>query len=852
MRMLKQMTCRWMLVLVAMLCVARPLNAQSTQPSPEEIAANAALAERLAQMAQTSLSSGKSIVPATLRQSAALLETASRLNPTEPRFLRLLTEAYLQLGGDDGRAGAISSLNRYVKIEPNDQAALLRVIDLYYAGLETADKCKGYVEQMLGMTSLPPEVRSHVAVLGARLSLDRSESDRANEYIEQALQLFPLSPEALRMKYQLTPPDAPPAQRVALLLQMIRSNPSNPGAMSELSARLADAGLVDPAINWAQTSLTVAQRLGQQPNFGQITALASEYVIADQLQTAQQLIGRLIEVDPTNADATFLALLIEKRGGNAEKIKPAADKVQAAVVTRLSRISDEMNGREPQAGGATTQPNTNVDIAADLKKLGELNNTQLSGSYAASLADLAWLELYFNGSSAGAAPYIQALQTVLPEDSPTLARLQGWSLLVDGKKDEARVKLSAVADRDPLAMLGILRLDSAEQSPDKLTAAAKKVLADHASGLVGAVLIEGLRDKVGLMPPGPSAPFIRAELEKFPREWLEILDFTKAKNFYNLKADPLKVGHSFGEPILARISITNTGKYDLTIGPEGAIRQDVWIDVTIKGMAPTSIPGVAFERMGQKLVIKPKESIAQIVRVDQDGLAQYLAAKPTIQVPLYFSLLTNPLTQATGIAPGPGGYRQQFTRVVERGSAPLSDQTLNAQFQKLQQGTGDERVRAVEELGTFAALLKSMNDPQAQGKANEITDVVRKSTADPIPSVRAEATFVTAMLADPAVRDGMVRQMLGDREFIVRIIGLAAAQQTIPPDKRKELVAPLAPSTQPTDQQQPQQPGADADAETIVKQMALSVMEVADLPPTSQPSTQPAGEITAGTGAGTP
>src|SRR4051794_24062881 len=170
--MLKQMKLWSLLVLVAMFWIARPLAAQSTKPSADESAANAALAERLAQMAQTSLA-GKTIVPATLRQSAAMLETAARLNPTEPRFLRLLTEAYLQLGGNEGRDGAASALVRYLALQPGDEAAQIRVVDLRYGAMETADQRKQYVDDLLSRDAIPATVRSHVAVLGAKLSLER-------------------------------------------------------------------------------------------------------------------------------------------------------------------------------------------------------------------------------------------------------------------------------------------------------------------------------------------------------------------------------------------------------------------------------------------------------------------------------------------------------------------------------------------------------------------------------------------------------------------------------------------------------------------------------------------------------
>ena len=83
----------------------------------------------------------------------------------------------------------------------------------------------------------------------------------------------------------------------------------------------------------------------------------------------------------------------------------------------------------------------------------------------------------------------------------------------------------------------------------------------------------------------------------------------------------------------------------------------------------------------------------------------------------------------------------------------------------------------------------------------------------------------------------------------------AAVQQTVPQDQRKELVAPLAPATQPGGQEevvQQQTPKTENDRDAIIKKMATAVMEVAELPPpASQPTTQP-GETTAGTGGGAP
>jgi hypothetical protein len=810
----------------------QPGNAPAPKLSAEEIAGNNALAERFAQMAQMTLAS-QTIVPATLRQSAALLEEACHLSPNEPRFPRLLAECYVQLSNqldkqgmpiDEARDGAIAALDRYLKIPEarGDQHAQVQFIDLQYSKMDSGDAKRKYLQQLLEADKLAAEVRAHAAVRMAELARERGEPGAAKHYIDEALKLFPLSPQALRMQYALLDPNTPPAERAALLLQLLRSNPSQPGAMTDLAGILADVGLVDPALQWYQQSFVLAQRIGQPPNLNVMTAFAAQLVIADQLTVAQTFLQQLLGQDPTNSDASFLALLIAKRGGDADKVQAATEATRTALQGRLSRISDILNRRE-----AATQPSGQFDVAADLKLLAERGNPNATALYGSALADLAWLEIYYNGKPADAQPHIESLRQILPADAIILARLEGWAFLADGKKDEARVKLSAVADHDPFARLGMIRLDDADADQ-----AAQKLLADNASGVVGAMLIESLRDKVGLMPQSPSAPAVRSELDKFPKEWLDVLEFRTVSKFYSLKAEPLNVAINFGEPILTRVSISNTGTHDITVGPNGTLHSDLWIDCQVKGIVPQYFAGVAFDRLGGKLVLKPRETITQTVRVDQDGLAQALQTRPNVSFPLYFNLLTNPVTLSGGISPGPAGQRQQFTKVVERKPSPVEPRTIQDAFQKLTNGSADVKVRTLELLATFAKVMAAQDDANLKAKAAEITDVIRKATSDRVAAVKAQATFMTALLSDETVREGILKQMLAHEHPLMRMSGLSAVQGVIDPQRRKEWVKPLA----------------DSDPDEIVRKFAASVLEVADLPP---PTTQPAPDEaapTAGTG----
>jgi hypothetical protein len=809
-----------LLIVTAMLLTTEASQAQQT--SEDEAIANAALAETLAQRAQMAVS-GKQIVPATLRESAALLEAASKLDPTEPRFLRLLTEAYLQIGGDEGRIGAISSLSRYRKLMPDDIGAQIRLIDVFYSQQQTASDCKKYIEQLNDATTLSPEVKAHVFVMAARLSAEQSESQRSKKFIDKALELFPLSPEALKMQYEQLDPNSSAAQRVAVVLQILRSNPGQPWAMMQLGNESAAVGLVDPSLIWYQAGLGLMRRMGIAADPTQLTAYAAELVVADQLHVADQLLGQLLKQNPANSDAALLALLIAKHDGNADKIQSATDQARAALMGKLAHISDTISGRSVSA---TTQPATQVDIPGDVKKLVQVNNPNLTTSYASGLSQLAWVEIYSNGKTADAQQYITALQQLLAPDSVTLTRLEGWSYLIDGKKDEAKVKLSAVAERDPLSELGMIRIETGSVPGEQIVDEARKLLAANPNGLVGAFLIAELRDRVALMPQGPTAEDVHAELDKFPSGWLDFTDPQKVQTMYSLKAEPLKVAHTFGEPILTRITVTNTSDYDITVDPAGAIRPDIWIDAKIRGIAEQYLTGVAIDRLSGKVLLKPRDSVSLIVRADQDGLANVLMSNPSVEVPLYLSALSNPVTQAAGIIPGPGGYRVQFTKPVERGPSPLNEATIQTIYTQLVSGPPDVRLHSIELLGTYIRFLRAHGDDNGKNKATEMSEMVHKSTGDPFQAVRAQASYVTVILSEPNAAQATVQRMLGDESFAMRVLGLEAMPIAYPQAKQKEMAAAVAKD----------------DSDPIVKQLAASLVEVAALPPTSQPATQPTPE----------
>jgi hypothetical protein len=244
--------------------------------------------------------------------------------------------------------------------------------------------------------------------------------------------------------------------------------------------------------------------------------------------------------------------------------------------------------------------------------------------------------------------------------------------------------------------------------------------------------------------------------------------------------------------------------------------------VQVRGVNNQSFTGVAVDRIGQSTLLEPKESISVDVRVDQDGLLTAMQQDPLTIMPLFFSVVTNPSTQAAGIAPGPAGYRAQFNQVLNRKASQLSPDTLQALAAQLQNGKGGVQILAIDKLNTFANLLHAQPDPVMVKKADEIGDIIRKAKGDPNSSVSAYAMMTSAMHSDQSIRDGILQQMLTDGDLSQKALGIIGVHLAVPQEARKEKLAAIA---------------DDEKADPIVRKLAQAAIEVAALPaPTTEPS----------------
>ena len=522
-----------------------PFKPAPPPTTPAELQADAALAERLSAIAQSSLPAkvqSNDLWDPLFQGIDAMLTASVKLDPRNARVARLAVDAATRTG--DQKA-VLDGLVAVYAASPADQFTLQRLLDLHLSQMQTSPEKLAYLKDVMGRPAQPAPLRAHAGVVAAKLLLERDEPDAASHVLGEALRQNPASIEGLRMKYQMLPPDASPFERATVLLELLRANPGQPAYTTQLADLLSSAGLSQEAIPWYQLTIALTAGVGR-PDLRAAQDCAAELLLADQEPDAASLAQQLVTVDPTNTTNWFLKLAVihgnTSNDDYQKTLQQARNVAGNALVTAVAGFS--LEGNKP-----TTRPITAAgdyplpDLSAAVDRLNGNQSigaqNEMRSKFVPAAADYATLELlYAQDANAAAAP-IAALAKLLPASNPTLQRLQGWSALLGGDHAAALQQLSAAAESDPLAALGLIKLEMAPPatsqpsdaapaaqaaSPGKARSAAVRLLSAHPGQLMGAILFDQLRDTGARAVLSAQATSLQATVDPFPMNWLNVLD----------------------------------------------------------------------------------------------------------------------------------------------------------------------------------------------------------------------------------------------------------------------------------------------------------------------------------------
>lgn len=759
------------------------------------------LALRFAALAQEALSV-KHIVPGNFKQSAALLKAAMKLDPDEPRYARMLYEAMLQLHDNQGALEAIKAFRaislagRSEQEQPvNDQLMMVNYIDLTAATKETAENRFDFYKSILD-THAPDPVKSHCAFRASQIAHERGQDNLEDAMLGEALKLNPVNMNALRERLEQLTINGTPLERINVMQSMLKSNPAQPMILYRLARDIADAGLVEESLRHYTMAANLAGPLGVSMGREFALGYASELYMMGQAQLlvpAKEILKQLLSQEPGDVEGLLLQWLCQRAGGAAEKADAdkTAQQLLNAALNRVLTLRQNIVG----ANNATTRPVDAAgalpipDLSGDVDKLKDEKFESLRQPYAQAITDLAWYLAFTGSDPAQAENLLPTLKAMLPDKAPVLVRIEGWISKEQKKTDQASIKLKAVADQDVLAQAGTL-LIWAQNPAEKEAAitAAKKLLLEHNSGLLGAILMDTLSQFQLKVSERADGAAIKQSIKDFPRAWYAIID--QPQTMYAMKAEMVggKVSFAFSEPMIARIYVKNICPYDITIGPEGVLRNDLWFDIQLRGLVQQSIPGAAYDRFSQKLVLKPGEMMVQTVRLDQGQFGDVLTRFPNPSLTFYAHVRTNP----RGDGSAPGGYDVQFSSITERSGFSVDGNTLRWLTNQVSTGSPTQRIRAME---LMAAELEQFR-VQPEGDQRNLlittmTELLKKTNDDLIPSVGTWGSYLAA-LHIPEKRQDIVDKFKANRDPLRRLLALRIMVGTLKPEELNKALEKMA------------------------------------------------------------
>jgi len=791
-------------LIVAVPAVALPGVERTWAASPEQ----AELAERF-------LETASQLEKVSPQAAAALGDAAGRMFDNDPHLLRLAADLRLDLGQRDLAIKLLSALRQQM---PDDQLSQVQSIDLISSKMESADAKAQYFERIVDNTNVPAEVRSHAALMLSGVQRQRGLDDEAKQAVDQALRLNPLNPKALQLRLDEVMRSGTAPQRARAMVDYLLANPLQPPVVSKLAEEHARAGVSDVAAD-------LYGRLFDQLNASQQPASTDDsinYVLMliqqGKIDSTAPIIQSLMKNDLSNPRVQYLNVLVAQQSGDANYVASQVAVARGVLILNLMRLQMQIDPNAPQVDDKTQPVLPDTNVAVSLLKVQK--KPELKQQYLTALVDLAWLDVYFMGQPSFDM-VIDAIKGLADPKDPVVNRIDGFTAISNGNYDLANVKLSAVAEHDPLSKLGLLSLQL-RQGKDKapILAEAKKLLAQFPVDVWSLMIRQSLQGAGKVDFRSPDADAIVAESNRLPRQWLEFQQ--TAAQSYLVDVDALTPTVTIGQPIWAKVTLQNTGNRTLLIGPGGVIDQYVPIDLTIRTTVEQPFLYAGIARLTGRLVLPPNTSTSAVVRLDNPAVDAFLASKPQFPMSIFSSAVINPTWRDAAFVPGLGGMRAQSRSVIERPAINFGSLAVR---QQLLAGLNNPdpviRLRSVMQVTAAASQMLMTADDQRQLAVDAMARVQKVADSDPSPTVRAIARQQLTLGADDAGQAKAIQAMLASPDAESRLIGCVMSINRAAAE-RAAWLKPLA-----------------DDSDAVIQRLANAIIQLPD-PSATQPSTQPA------------
>ncbi|MCG3125655.1 MAG: hypothetical protein CHACPFDD_00480 [Phycisphaerae bacterium] len=647
-----------------------------------------------------------------VRQLAALLKAAGRIDPMLPDPPRWLYELY-SVAGDVTQAEA--ALREFVRLDTDNLAALQNWLALGDVGAANLEDRRSTLLKLLEADPKPVvPIAAAIHAHAAQIDFQRLDRDRARMQLDRALALDAHQPLALMLRLDSLEPGARPVPRLKAALDVLRVNPLHVEAAWRAAEVLDAAGLSEHASRFFQHAVDVHRRStgdGDVPPDALLT-LALSCVRRDDLAGAIEHVQRAIAAEPEHFDARmFLHWLLEKAGRGEDALA-----LRRKMAEGLSRVAE--------------------------------------GDPAERVAQAAWFYCTIDVQPERALRLAQAAAKALPAE-PFAIRTLGWALALNRRYEQAQQTLLRVSAVDPFAayQLARLMLDGDNES------GARKLLETLQNPPTAGPAFD-LLASLGITLPAASTKARQAELlevlDDFDRSTLEYL--ADPARFVSAELSVENSAPGSAEPWWIVLKLSNRSSTPLALGPGGALDPVLMLSFKMSGDRDRVMDNLLTIRFERESLLNPGQTITFRQTIDLGPLRRASRASPQQLQRVTMDALLDPQRAADGSwGPSAGGQRLGAV-YFNRLPAKVDPDTVRDLIKSAADGELLERLAAIE---TCAQLLgeRQRRDTGRLSYEPEYVPAARLAAAL-LAALEADDWQVRTRALEAATLIGFDRQML--------------------------------------------------------------------------------------------
>ena len=615
------------------------LRAEAPAPLAAEVVARNLIVDMLMDEARARARNPSLPQELAVKQDLVLLKLAYQRDKTTPDLLLLLEEAaeagadVAQKNNDDTLAEADielakSALKDLLKVDPAHMGAQVKLFDLLARGKPVDEQLSRVYRPAFAATALDSQVRSQLGVRVGHLLMERHDIQGAAKAFQDSIELNSVNVGAWQGLSQLLgETHAPVADRMTAFVKQLNANPFQPDAWITGARLLAAAGQHDAATTWLINGVEQFRMSGVQPPGDIYVDLATEMGLAKRNVEAANLISDLMKIDGGPAVIPSIGYVI-KSGGVLPGLKD--DAMFAEAQKRLAAAVDAKS--------------TEADAAA---------------RHTSALVEAVWFDLLASPEVLPqTAERLAALRTALGETDPLYLRLVGWQELRAGQYDQAKTTLTPLAQNDPFAILGLLRVARMQDDSKTGRELVAKLWDVNPVG-IAALVVQGEAGRLNMaQPQTPLGAQLQAMLKDIPPSMMTA--HRKPADMLLINPELPKLTYEFGEPVVMTVKFINSTDHAVSVGADGAINTNVVLGGTLRGLGAQDMGVFAAENNPRVFRVERRGMVTETVRVDQGALREIMVYNPTRMISVALNITSVPQpTQNGGWAPGLSGQKVQ-------------------------------------------------------------------------------------------------------------------------------------------------------------------------------------------------